>query len=118
MSARFVRLPENAVNSVKLASRRDVNPSLSFEQAMDEARFRALLERRFGASDDEPDLEFSYAVRDTETGHSVRVYAGQSGPAYGGGSECFVDYDAGDYRVREDVLGMLRALDAWLEDAA
>ena len=54
-------------------------------------------------------------MRDTQTGFAVRVYAGQSGPAYGGDVECFADYEAGDYRVRAEVLQMLRDLDAWLE---
>jgi hypothetical protein len=116
MNARFVRLPENSVSSIKLAGRAIVNPALTHEQAMDSRRFASLLARRFGASDNEPDLDFSYSIRDTRTGYSVRVYSGNSGPAYGGAVECFVDYDAGDTRVREDVMQMLREFDSWLEE--
>lgn len=116
MNLRFVRLPEGTIGGLKLANRTDANPSLTMDAANDPDRFRSLLQRRFGAPDTNSDADFSYVVRDDDTGVTVRAYSAQSGPAYGGmPDECFVDHAGGDYRLKPEVERTLAELDTWLE---
>jgi hypothetical protein len=112
----FERLPRRAAGGVKLCGRRTVNPSLTFERAMDPARFLRGLRARLGEPDPRGDSLYSYSVRDTVTGVEFEAYSAQSGPAYGGRMHYFTDEPPG--QVREDVLDALTRFDPWVEAAA
>ncbi len=118
MSARaaFERLPRGAAGGIKLCPRRAVSPSLSYEQAMDSARFLRGLRARLGEPDPRGDSLFGYSVRDTATGVEFEAYSAQSGPSYGGDPDYFADLARG--KLRDDVLDALARFDAWVEAAA
>jgi hypothetical protein len=100
---------------MKLANRHQVNPRLTREEAADPDRFRRDLEACLGPPDDSSDAEFSYCVRDRQTGLSFLAYSAQSGPAYGGeGPDCCVDFEGHDYRIRPEVLRSLAEFEEWL----
>lgn len=116
MMRRFIRLSAGTIGGLKLAARRDVNKDLSYEEATDVERFGALLQRAFGLPDKDSDADYSYIVRDSDTGVVIRAYSAQSGPAYGGmPDDCFVNFKDGDYRLKPEVERTLEELDRWLE---
>lgn len=114
--AEFERRPRGFAGSIKIIPRRNANPSLTFQQAMDPDRFLRGLRARLGEPDPSGDTLFSYLVRDRRTGIQFEAYSAQSGPAYGGSPAYYADISRG--RVREDVMEVLTRFDAWVEAAA
>jgi hypothetical protein len=116
MDARFIRLPAGTAGGTKLCGRDQVNLALSHEEGMDVARFGRELAARLGPPDQVGDTDYSYSIRDTQTGVEFEAYAAQSGPAYGGSpSESYTDFESGDYRLKQDVLRTLTEFESWLE---
>jgi len=78
------RVDDTAPGGMKLFSRGEVAPDLSFDEAHDPPMFLARLWALFGPAGSR-DGGFEYRLRDRETGLGFTAYAGASGPAYGGG---------------------------------
>ncbi len=79
---RFKRSPSQ-LNSSRLFSRRDVNPRLETEAALDRGAFLGRLWGLLG----KPSTRiggFEYVIRDTKTGLDFIAYVGPHGPCYGG----------------------------------
>lgn len=111
---RFERLPAGEAGGAKLCGRDLANPALDAHDAIDDAQFHRLLERRLGRTDDDSDARYSYAIRDRQTGLAFTAYSAQSGPSYGGDVSCFEPAGAG-FRLRDDVLAVLADFERWID---
>lgn len=109
-------LPEE---TTRLCGRNEVNPALSFDDAVDGDRFAAQLSQCFGNPDHDDEREAEgITIRDCETGVIFEAYVGPAGPSYAGTSLAYEDAASDDLRLRAVVIDTLAAFDAWLEDAA
>jgi hypothetical protein len=112
---RFIRLPPGAAGGPRLCGRRDVNPVLGANAAMNVKLFASQLAARFGPPDDVSDAEYSYSIEDRETGFMFEARSANSGPCYAGvPSEAMVDFEHDDYRIRPEVLQILVDFEHWL----
>lgn len=115
---RFQRLSYGSAGGAKLAGRKDVNPDISWSEAMDDSGFLALLRRKLGAPERRGDSQYSYSVRDCETGFVFEIYSGLSGPAYGGSPpDHFVDFENNDNRTKPELLRVLAEFEKWLNES-
>lgn len=99
---RFKRSPSQILGS-KLFSRRDVNPRLTVDRAMDRGQFLGRLWTHFGPALAR-DGGFEFYLRDKETNLDVVAYAGPRGCAY-----------AGDPQNRDALKKALEALEYILD---
>lgn len=115
MQNRFLRLPAGTAGGVKLCGRDRVNSSLTPQQARDTALFLVALQNRLGLPDDASDADYSYSVRDQQSGVEFMAYSAQSGPAYGGSPvDSFMDFERNDYRIKPIVLSVLADFENWI----
>ena len=100
---------------VKLCGRNAVNPSLPADNVRDPSAFLRVLRAKLGEPDNVADANYSYSIRDLQTGVEFMAYSAQSGPAYGGSPvDCFVDFENNDYRLKPAVLETLTDFERWL----
>jgi hypothetical protein len=98
----------------KIASRRDVNQSLSVVEAFDERLFVKQISRNFGIDRLRPG-QFSIMIKEENSGLVFEAYANQSGPSYGGPIEYLV-HDGHGLKLRSDVAAILTEFELLISD--
>lgn len=112
---RYQRLSKHSVGGLKIAGRRTINPGLTSDEVFEDEPSFGQLRIKFGESDTAGDAVYSYSIRDTVLGVEFEAYCGNSGPCYGGDPlDCFMDYNAEDYRLKPIVLQSLTEFEEWL----
>ena len=116
---RYERIESMPEETTRLCGRNEVNPALSFDEAVDGERFAAQLSVCFGEPAHDEDREADVvAIRDCETGVVFEAYVGPAGPSYAGTVLAYEDFTSDDLRLRAVVIDTLSAFDAWLEASA